>query len=331
MAHEDRATLSHQGFLPNCVELDRSYDADRMLSELLDFTVRTKRSFSAASGRRVLPLRSIGGDPYRTDSGGPSVLGFRDTAWLEHLPYFREILEDLPAPVRAARLWAAGPGSRDVALRTAKVGPPWGMCRLHLPVAVGGTRAHVVFFEEHHHWPPGALWFAAAWREYALVNRDESELVHLIVDLHYTEALASLFPASLRGVLTGPHVLPRRPTTPMHDQEKYLRRFHLPETFANWERPGHLLYSEVRRTHGSGQRMLVPARIEISAGTPLLILASRPFCTLEHIGDGEFRLRGWSDERTIQVTQRSDVPALLRLREGTTTYVIELPADAGPT
>jgi aspartate beta-hydroxylase len=331
MADKDRVERPPQASLPNCVELIKTYDVERMQSELAEFAARSGSCFSAASGRRILPLRSIAGDPYRTDSGGPNVPGFRDTVWLEHLPYFREVLKDLPAPVRAARLRAAGPGSKDVALRTAKLGPPWGLCRLHLPAVVGGTRAHVFFFEERHRWSPGTLWFTAAWREYALVNQDESELVHLIVEVYYTEELSALFPTSLRDTFDAPHVLPLRPTMPLPGEAQYLCRFWLPESFVNWERPGHLLYSEMKRPHHSGRRVLIPGSIETSAGIPLLVLAGRPFSALEHIGNGEFRLQGWSDERTIQVTHRPDAPALLRLREGERTYLIELPADKAPT
>ncbi|MFE7775461.1 hypothetical protein ACFU5O_16475 [Streptomyces sp. NPDC057445] len=314
----------HCALLPNCAELERRYDVDRMRADLAAFTARSGSPFSAASGRRVLPLRSIAGDPYRTDSGGPSLTGFQDTPWLRHLPYFREILRGLPAPVRAARLWAAGPGGRDMTLRSAKLGPSWGLCRVHIPV-VSGPWSQVVFFAERHHWPAGSLWFAAAWREYAVVNQGDRELIHLVVDLHQTKDLSALFPRPLRGTLAGPHALRLRPPVPLPEPQAFLRRFRLPESFANWERPGHLLYAEARRLRSAPPGALVPAEVAYADDGPVLVLADRPFCGLEHIGGGEFRLRGWSDERTLQFTGPPDAAVLLRLRDGPRTYRVALP------
>ncbi|GAA3773338.1 hypothetical protein FNH04_21660 [Streptomyces phyllanthi] len=306
--------------LPNYVALDKQYDADRMRSELADLSSRSGISLSAASGRRVVPLRNIGGDAYRTDSGGPSLLGFQDTPWISHLPYFRQILEELPAPVRAARLWAVGPGTRDMTLQSAKMGPPWGLCRVHLPVT-GSPGARAVFFGEHWHWPPGTLWFAAAWREYALANSDSSDLVHLIVDLCHTSELGNLFPSELRKKLAGRHALRLRPAIPLleSDAAKYRCSFDLPESFSNWETPGYRILSEK-----SG--VTVPAEIEFPSGAPVLKLAGRPFAALEYLGEGEFRLQGWSDERTIQVREPAPATVLLHLREGTAAYTVDCPA-----
>ncbi|MFI6685557.1 hypothetical protein [Streptomyces sp. NPDC050485] len=329
MSPEAPTRGTHRTTLPNTVELSDTYDAERMRAELALFCARPGNAFSAASGRRVLPLRSVAGDPYRTDCGGPSLVGFQDTRWLRQLPYFREILDGLPAPVRAARLWAAGPGGKDVTLRAAKMGPPWGLCRVHIAVA-GGPRARVIFFDELHHYPPGTLWFAAAWREYAVVNQDTSELVHLIVDLAHTAEFGALFPDPLQEILAGPGTLRLRPAAPLPDPESRCRTFQVPESFANWERPGHLLHADSHRTRTRPGRhpMLVPAEIWLREGTPVLSLAGRPYCALEHLGDGEFRLRGWSDERTLRVSRRPDIPVLLTLNDGGMTYQIELPADA---
>ncbi|MFI6054543.1 hypothetical protein ACIBCO_31185 [Streptomyces violascens] len=313
--------------LPNTVELSDTYDAERMRAELADFRARPGNAFSAASGRRVLPLRSIAGDPYRTDCGGPSVMGFQDTPWLAQLPYFREILHGFPAPVRAARLWAAGPGGKDVTLRAVKMGPPWGLCRVHLAVA-GGPRARVVFFGDVHHFPLGTLWFAAAWREYALVNQDRTELVHLIVDLSYTAELGARFPEPLHQILTGSQTLRLRPVAPLPVPESCCRTFQVPESFANWERSGHLLLADAHRTGSGARPMFVPAEIGVREGMPVLSLAGRPYCALEHLGDGEFRLRGWSDERTLRVSRQPDAPVLLKLSDGGLTYQIELPTGS---
>ncbi|QPP05840.1 aspartyl/asparaginyl beta-hydroxylase domain-containing protein [Streptomyces bathyalis] len=306
---------------PNSVALEGVYDAERLSRELKAFDRHFGSPLSAASGRRVLPLRSVGGDPHRTDSGGPSLSGFGETPWLARLPYLRKLLEDLPAPLLGVRLMALAPGARLSNLQSVKCGPPWGLCRLHLPI-VSGPRARTVFAGENRCWDPGTLWFVASWRVHAMVNREPFELVHLVVDTCHTDGLSRMFPQQLRQRLDGVPSLSLRPQVPLRpaDAQGYRCRFRMPETFANWEQPGHHL----PRDSGKG---LVTAEVDVHEGVPRLLLDSRPFCSLEHIGEGEFRLCGWSDERTLQVvgTNESRV-VLLRTREGSSTYRVRLPA-----
>ncbi|MEU4655026.1 aspartyl/asparaginyl beta-hydroxylase domain-containing protein [Streptomyces sp. NPDC023723] len=323
---EGTATDLHYAALPNAAVLSSHYDEERMRSDLAQFAARSGAVFSASTGWRVLPLYSVAGDPYRTDSGGPSLSGFRRTPWLRHLPYFQEVLDSLPAPIRAARLWAVGPGGKELTLRGDKMGPPWGFCRLHLPI-MSEDQTHVMFVGERHSWSPGTLWFVAAWREYAIVNRSRSELVHLIIDLYHTDELEALFPPGTQHLLTGTQSVRLRPQAVLRNPARCKRRFWVPETFANWDRPGLLLYAEAQRVRSARRRIFVPAEIRVTADTPVLYLAGRPFCSLEHVGDAEFRLRGWSDERTLQLTEKEDTPVILCLREGTRTYRIELPAN----
>ncbi|MEW1656605.1 aspartyl/asparaginyl beta-hydroxylase domain-containing protein [Streptomyces sp. NPDC093707] len=319
MAFSSRAYDPHGNSFPNAAQLALAYDAERLRKELAAFRSQRGNVFSAASGQRVLPLRSIGGDPYRVDSGGPSLSGFQDTRWLEHLPAFREILAGLPAPVRGARLWAVGPGVRDTGLQSLKVGPPWGLCRLHLPVAVPSASL-VVFVEESHHWAAGTLQFAASWRSHAIVNHDAEELIHLVVDLCHTEATTALFPPQLQEWLAGPQALRLRPAVPLPATagERYRCRFRVPESFANWEGLGHQMLVE----RGGG---FTEAEIEVRSAGTVLVLAGRPFCALEHIGQGEFRLCGWSDERTLQVSGPAEAAVVLRIREGGNTYKMKVP------
>ncbi|WP_405493553.1 hypothetical protein [Streptomyces sp. NBC_00096] len=316
----DQRVFDPQGAsLPNAVRLGRAYDAERMAGELARFTAGSGNVFSPANGRRVLPLRSLDGDPYRTSTGGPGIGTFRDTPWLGQLPYFGEILAGLPGPVRGVRLWAAAPRSRTRDMRTPKIGPPWGFCRLHLPVAAGaGSRC--LFVGESQHWAPGSLWFAASWRSHTIVNRDVSDLVHLIVDLFHTAETEDLFPAGFRPGPGGVLGLRRRPEVPLSPAQArpFMARFRLPELFCNWEHPGHRIRSGM-----SGAD--IDAAIDVHRGALALVLAGRPFCGLEHLGDGEFRLQGWSDERTIQVTSVPRPAAVLRVREGTSSYVSCLP------
>ncbi|WMX43704.1 aspartyl/asparaginyl beta-hydroxylase domain-containing protein [Streptomyces roseicoloratus] len=313
--------------LPNAVGLGPAaglgpdVDLAAMRAEV-DALTRGGAPLAVAEGRRVLPLRSPGGDPHRTDTAGPGLEGFAPTPWCDRLPALRAFLAALPAPLRAVRLMALAPGAVLKGLGAAKNGPPWGLCRLHLPI-VSGPGTKVVFPDGSHRWDPGGLWFSAAWRRHALVNDPAGGLVHLVVDLHHTAAVAELFPEALRPRLRSPAALERRREIPLAPAElaRHACRFALPESFANWEQPGHLLPHRLLRG-------VVAARLVPHHDTLLLVMADRPFCALEHIGDGEFRLRGWSDERTLQVTLDTGRPTgvVVRAREGANTYVTSLPA-----
>ncbi|MFF9868126.1 aspartyl/asparaginyl beta-hydroxylase domain-containing protein [Streptomyces sp. NPDC013953] len=272
----------------------------------------------------MLPLHSPGGDPDRTDPGGPGLVGFAATRWLDRLPTLAGVLQALPAPLRSARLVALPPGVSYTGLQAPKNGPPWGLCRLHLPL-MGGPGARTVFIEDNHHWEPGVLWFSAAWRQHALVNDKDEELVHVVIDLHHSAQLATLFPQDLHSRLRSPAALEHRPVVPFGatGPERYVCRFPLPESFANWEQPGHFLPR-------NAVRGVVSAEMAPLDGTLQLLMDGRPFCALDHLGLGEFRMRGWSEERTLQVRLAAGVPdtVVARAREGNNTYVTRLPAVA---
>src|SRR5919202_4708010 len=98
--------------LPEAVRLNREYDV-RLLTDdlraLQEAPWAAKRTYSSApDGRRsdwaawtCLPLRNQGGDPSRTDPGGPGTADFAATPWLNHAPYLRALLADLPGRLRA--------------------------------------------------------------------------------------------------------------------------------------------------------------------------------------------------------------------------------------
>ncbi|MFB7243611.1 hypothetical protein CW362_03075 [Streptomyces populi] len=308
--------------LPNSAEISAAYDPDQLRAEIGGLSAWGAAPLAAVQGRRVLALHSLGGDPNRTDTGGPSLQNYAATPWLRRLPALGKVLRSLPAPLRSVRLIALSPGARFTGLQSAKCGPPWGLCRLHLPI-VSNHGARAVFVEDSHRWAPGTLSFAASWRQHALVNDEGEELVHLVIDLYHTEELTKLFPQRLQTRLAAPASLELRPRVALVPDEvrRYACRFPLPESFANWEQPGHFLPRNALRD-------IVTAEIATSGGTPRLLLAGRPFCALEHLGRGEFRMRGWSDERTLQVQAdpRQGTTVVICARDGSNTYSTCLPA-----
>ncbi|WP_185843705.1 ATP-grasp domain-containing protein [Streptomyces sp. WAC 05379] len=101
---------------------------------------------------RVLPLRSPGGDPTRTDPGGPGPDDYASTCWLEQMPYLSEILDGIPAPLNAVRLLALGPAAASQPHCDPKYALARGMVRLHIPI-VTHPGAVLVLDGTEHRWP----------------------------------------------------------------------------------------------------------------------------------------------------------------------------------
>src|SRR5579864_2089632 len=122
--------------LPEAASLDLGFDVERLAGDLgvlsrigwgLQNTYSADGVLSPASiDWRVLPLRNIGGDPYRTDAGGPGLLGHAPTPWLRQAPYLAEVLDAIPAQLRSARLMALGPYALGGEHTDTKHGLAWG-------------------------------------------------------------------------------------------------------------------------------------------------------------------------------------------------------------
>ncbi|MFE2971549.1 aspartyl/asparaginyl beta-hydroxylase domain-containing protein [Streptomyces sp. NPDC059340] len=145
--------------------LTPAFDADRLAHELAAVTAHEwqRQRTHYAAGRigpdtptdwRVLPLRSPGGDPTRTDPGGPGPDHYAATRWLDQMPYLREILDEIPAPLNAVRLLALGPGAASQPHRDPKYALERGMVRLHIPI-VTHPGAVLVLDGTEHRWQPG--------------------------------------------------------------------------------------------------------------------------------------------------------------------------------
>src|SRR5688500_9794834 len=161
-------TLTTSTLPAEAVRLRPSFDPQRLQAELTDVTGRTwdkQRIYgSAGTGAqadldwRVLPLRSIGGDPARTDPGGPGDENFANTRWLDQLPYLQQILSAVPAPLNAARLMALGSGAACAEHCDPKYSARRGFARLHIPI-VTNPGAVLTLDGVEHRWQPGDFWF----------------------------------------------------------------------------------------------------------------------------------------------------------------------------
>lgn len=249
---------------------------------------------------RVLPLRSPGGDPNRTDPGGPGPLDFAATPWLEHLPYLRRILTKIPAPLNAVRLMALGPGAACQPHRDSKYRLDRGLVRLHLPITTN-PGAVIALDDTEHCWATGTLWYGDFSREHHVRNDGHGVRVHVVIDALLTRALTCWFPKSWQASFGGSDVLLNHPVplpTPLPTDVP--TSVEIPCGFTDFSHdaaldgPSHVVRLG---THGSDLTLATEDR------TFALVPAA----------PGIYRFAGWSEQRTLHFT---DDGIVLRLRLG---------------
>ncbi|WP_158647655.1 aspartyl/asparaginyl beta-hydroxylase domain-containing protein [Actinoplanes sp. ATCC 53533] len=285
---------------PTTVQLTPSYLADRLAGELAEVTghrwhhQRTRLAGGGLSSAslidwRVLPLRNPGGDPDRTDPGGPGPADFAFTPWLEHLPYLRGILGAIPAPLHAVRLMALGPGAVSAPHRDPKYALNRGFVRLHIPITTQ-PGAVLVIDGEDHRWQPGELWYGDFSREHLVRNTGDTTRIHAVIDALLTRELVTLFPARCHVMLLADDVLLNRRTFSgsIHRQTSSTQ-LDLPSGFTDFDHDDAL--------GGPVQ----PAQLDAGPERATLAVAGRRFALVE-VAAQEYRFAGWSEQRTIQLT-----------------------------
>lgn len=298
-------------------QLSPVFDAGKLAAELAAVTSHTwnpqrihtyggQVGQAASIDWRVLPLRSLGGDPERTDPGGPGPQPFAATRWLDQLPYLAQILHSLPAPLNAVRLMALGSGAVSNPHSDPKYRLDRGIVRLHIPV-ITDPGAVLVLDGVEHCWQPGTLWYGDFSREHLVRNTSTAVTrVHVVIDALLTADLAAWFPAAWQQLLTRGEVLFNRtgpgPAPAWHAGLPYEAL--LPSGFADFDAAAPL--------DGS----LIPARIDRDAdGVLTLTTAGRTFALVPAGDAGEFRFSGWSEQRTLQ-PDNDGAGLTLRVRRG---------------
>ncbi|AGL16486.1 Aspartyl/Asparaginyl beta-hydroxylase [Actinoplanes sp. N902-109] len=303
-------------------------DADRLLADLM--TARDHlwdEQSSYTNGRvsrwaeqdwRCLSVRSQGGDKSRTDPGGPGGAEFADTEWLDHMPYVRELLATIPGPLYAARFMDLGPGVVGYPHNDPKFAPDWGMTRLHLPV-ITQPEATLDLDGVIHRWQPGEFWFGDFSRKHQIQNLGTEHRVHLVVDVLVTRELAALFPADWAGYFAGPEVLYNRPAVATTAAERQAAR-------CTFEAPKHLLQIEEFGTLTADEPR---ASFElVDTGTHLAVRSPEDHLfPLTALGGGDYRLVGWSEERTLSTRLDAARPEIeLTYRKGDQADRLAVPA-----
>ncbi|MGW7579289.1 aspartyl/asparaginyl beta-hydroxylase domain-containing protein [Streptomyces sp. NPDC054765] len=312
------------------VRLLPTLDADRLLADLM--TARDHlwdEQSSYTNGRvsrwaeqdwRCLAVRSPGGDKTRTDPGGPGSVEFADTEWLDHMPYVRETLRSIPGPLYAARFMDLGPGVIGYPHSDPKFAPDWGMARLHMPV-ITQEEAFLDLDGAIHRWQPGEFWFGDFSRKHQIQNVGTEHRVHLVVDVLVTRELAELFPAEWADYFNSSDVLCNRPALTTTEQERKAAR-------CSFEAPEHLLETEVFGSLTGPQPQASFSIEDTSRGLAVRSPQDHLF-PLVALGGDEYRLVGWSDERTITTKLDGARPEVeLTYRKGHRTDRLSVPATS---
>lgn len=310
---------AHVRSLRTSVPLRRTYEIDRLTDEVLalrEHPWRAQRAFGQDGlfqetkiDWRIIALRSLGGDASRTDPGGAGLDAFADTVHLKRSPYLAEVLAGIPAPLRGVRLMALGPGAEIHEHRDGKVGLSWGNLRLHVPI-ITNPGAIMVIGGDEIHWEAGRLWFGDFNQLHRVRNGGDDARIHLVIDCAVTVELLALFPDEFLDRLSWRDVMLARRTVPLRaaDRDAFRCTFEMPASFPDW--------SEDETDSGAPD---VAASIEVRGDRLVLVADSEPLFTLVHVGTGEFRLEGWTEERTLHIDLSSPSPQVrFRVREGHT-------------
>ncbi|WP_131770573.1 aspartyl/asparaginyl beta-hydroxylase domain-containing protein [Candidatus Protofrankia californiensis] len=298
-----------------------SFDAGRLARELIEVTRHSwqpQRIHAPGGGIgtataidwRVLPLRSPGGNPDRTDPGGPGPTDFAPTVWLERLPYLREIIGLIPAPLNAVRLMALGPSAVSHPHRDPKYALHRGFVRLHIPI-VTHPGALLVLDGVEFCWQAGQFWYGDFSREHLVRNGGPSTRVHTVIDALLTRELVGLFPVAWQTALAEGDVLFNRLVQSVVTCSVALPyAAFLPRGFTDFDHDQSL------------DGPLQPIQVTATGGRLTLTTADRVFA-LTLVGAGEYRFAGWSEQRTLQL---ADDGIVLRVRHGRALKERYLPA-----
>lgn len=308
------ATWHH---LPPAAPLGLSFDAARLAAEvkgLADLTWRPNRPVHQNGlgeedtfDWKIIPLRGPTGNVRRTDPGGAGLEDHLDTPVLDRCPYHAEVLAAVPAPLHSARLMALGAGAETHEHSDGHTNFPWGFLRLHIPI-VTQPGAELTVDGQTYHWEAGRLWYADFDRLHIARNRGAERRIHLVVDTVPTPELMALFPAGFLDELPWSDVLMAREPIPLQPFEQLALRCQvdIPANFPDWSDDS-----------GADPDDSLPGSVEVRDGRLTLCIAGEPRFGLVHIGNAEFRLQGWTEERTIVLDlDRAQPVARFRVRCG---------------
>jgi len=177
-----------------CVMIKEGYDLERLRREVNAFK---NAEYLVHPGESThwsgVPLRNPTGAITGVKINARTVEPCKDTAHMEQTPYIKQLLSELPAPVRIVRLLKIDAGfslsPHQDGARYAYDGGT--MCRLHLPIYTSSEVAFVID-DVGYHLEEGKLYYTDVSRMHAVHNRGTSDRVHLVIDVASTPEMLEM-------------------------------------------------------------------------------------------------------------------------------------------
>ena len=178
------------------------FDVERMKADLENFQNSaawlTHYDRALSQGWRAILLKSKNGDVSGPTSQYPSwdFSDYRRTPYVDQLPYFRELMDQLKCPQGRMRIMRLSPGMvinlhRDVG---AEVGClAFKQVRLHVPIV---TNDRVTFFVggERIRMQVGHIYYVNFAKSHYVRNDGDEARTHLVMDLKVNDWLEQYFP-----------------------------------------------------------------------------------------------------------------------------------------
>jgi hypothetical protein len=146
----------------------------------------------------VIPLRAPVGarHPAQMIFANPNAKAFVNTPFLDHCPYFRDILEMFSCPLRTVRLMRLTSGSMIKEHSDPDLCFEDGAVRIHVPITtnegvefwVNGSR---VVME------PGSCWYLRLSDRHSVANKGNTDRVHLVIDAVVNDWITEIFEAGV--------------------------------------------------------------------------------------------------------------------------------------
>ena len=152
-----------------------------------------------ADGWFTVPLVTHDGSADRSESQRIGTFGkYKRTAYVDELPYFREILDAFKCPHARIRIMRLLPGTvirehRDTFEEVSDYS--FGQVRLHIPII---TNDKVVFIVggKRYQMAEGRLYYVNFTKSHYVRNDGDEARVHLVLDLKVNDFLRDVFPPS---------------------------------------------------------------------------------------------------------------------------------------
>jgi uncharacterized protein (TIGR03032 family) len=159
------------------VKLPLRFDAERLAAEVAQVPEASWRPHPQGHpGNSALPLIAAGGDPANDETKGPML----PTPHLALLPYLRQVLAALQAPIGRTRLMRLDGNAEATA--HADVNYYWmERLRIHVPILTT-PRVEFLCGERSVHMAAGEVWVFDTWRVHNVLNPDPTRRIHLVAD-----------------------------------------------------------------------------------------------------------------------------------------------------